>query len=106
MKEKGGLALLRNTPFGVMNSGRSEGFIPHVCSMEHNVPGSLGSGKAKGWGMGNTQAAGGGLVGGIDWNTVVTLTFFHSLIDNVGLFLAFGFGDHHGCEGGDKVIVE
>lgn len=35
-----------------------------------------------------------------------TPTCFHGLLSNLRLFLAFRFGDHHGCEGSDKAVVE
>lgn len=40
------------------------------------------------------------------WDITIRLTVFHRLIHHLGLFLALGFGDHHGCEWGDKAVVE
>ena len=38
-------------------------------------------------------------------NSAATPTILARFLSNLRLFLT-GFGDHHGCEGGDKAVAE
>ena len=48
---------------------------------------------------------GGGLGRMLGQNSAATPTILARFLSNLRLFLT-GFGDHHGCEGGDKAVAE